>query len=103
MHPLHIACLNTHRTNLATGTKHLIQNAGMCYTMDQENLLVIFAHAYNLMLLIYQLEEEDKLALFLKRIIHFQQMIRCKGVLLRKDWKIINLLHVSGLQEDGPG
>ncbi len=34
---------------------------------------------------------------------NFQQMIRCKGVLLRKDWRIINLLLVSGLQEDGPG
>ncbi len=30
----------------------------------------------------------------MKRIINFQQMIRCKGVLLRKDWKIINLLLV---------
>ncbi len=29
-------------------------------------------------------------------------MIRCKEVLLRKDWRIINLLHVAGLQEDGP-
>ncbi len=29
---------------------------------------------------------KKKLALFMKRIIHFQQMIRCKGVLLRKDW-----------------
>ncbi len=44
-----------------------------------------------------------KLALFMKRIINFQQMIRCKGVLLMKDWRIINLLLVSGLQEDGPG
>ncbi len=48
-------------------------------------------------------EEEEKLALFMKRIINFQQMMRCKGVLHRKDWKIINLLLVSGLQEDGPG
>ncbi len=37
----------------------------------------------------------------MKRIINFQQMIKCMGVLLRKDWKIINLLLVSGLQEDG--
>ncbi len=49
------------------------------------------------------IEEEKKLALFMKRIINFQQMIRCKGVLLRKNWRIINLLLVSGLQEDGPG
>ncbi len=28
-------------------------------------------------------------------------MIRCKEVLLRKDWRIINLLRVAGLQEDG--
>ncbi len=28
-------------------------------------------------------------------------MIRYKGVLLRKDWRIINLLLVSDLQEDG--
>ncbi len=48
-------------------------------------------------------KEEEKLALFMKRIINFHQMIRCKGVLLRKDWRIINLLLVSGLQEDGPG
>ncbi len=48
-------------------------------------------------------EGEKKLALFMKRIINFQQMMRCKGVLLRKDWKIINLLVVSGLQEDGSG
>ncbi len=40
-------------------------------------------------------EEEEKLALFKKRIIYFQQMIRCK-MLLRKDWRIINLLLVSG-------
>ncbi len=38
----------------------------------------------------------------MKRNINFQQMIRCKGVLLRKDWRMINLLIVSGLQEDGP-
>ncbi len=48
-------------------------------------------------------EEEEKLALFMKRIINFQQLIRCKEVLLRKDWRIINLLRVAGLQEDGPG
>ncbi len=48
-------------------------------------------------------EEEEKMALFMKRIINFQQMIRYKGVLLRKYWRIINLLLVSGLQEDGPG
>ncbi len=48
-------------------------------------------------------EEEEKLALFMKRIINFQQMTRCKEVLLRKDWRIINLLRVAGLQEDGPG
>ncbi len=48
-------------------------------------------------------EEEEKLALFMKRIINFQQMIRCKEVLLRKDWRIIDLLRVAGLQEDGPG
>ncbi len=48
-------------------------------------------------------EEEEELALFMKRIINFQQMIRCKEVLLRKDWRIINLLRVAGLQEDGPG
>ncbi len=47
-------------------------------------------------------EEEEKLALFMKRIINFQQMIGCKEVLLRKDWRIINLLLVAGLQ-DGPG
>ncbi len=34
-------------------------------------------------------EEEEKLDLFMKRIINFQQMIRYKGVLLRKDWRII--------------
>ncbi len=37
----------------------------------------------------YREAEEEKLALFMKRIIHFQQMIRCKEVLLRKDWRII--------------
>ncbi len=37
-------------------------------------------------------DEEEKFALFMKRIINFQQMIRCKGVLLRKDWRIMNLL-----------
>ncbi len=47
-------------------------------------------------------KKEEKLALFMKRIINFQQMIRCKGVLLRTDWRIINLLLVSGLQDDGP-
>ncbi len=41
-------------------------------------------------------EEEEKLALFMKRIINFRQMIRCKRVLLRKDWRIINLLLDSG-------
>ncbi len=46
---------------------------------------------------------KKKLALFMKRIINFLQMIRCKEVLLRKDWRIINLLRVAGLQEDGPG
>ncbi len=50
-----------------------------------------------------QEDEEEKMALFMKRIINFQQMMRCKGALLRKDWKIINLLLFSGLQEDGPG
>ncbi len=50
-----------------------------------------------------KLEEEKKLALFMKRIINFQQMIRCKGVLFRKDWRIINQLLVSGLLEDGQG
>ncbi len=30
--------------------------------------------------------------------IHFQQMIRYKGVILRKEWKIINRFLVSGLQ-----
>ncbi len=49
------------------------------------------------------IEEEEKLALFMKRIINFQQMIRCKEVLLRKDWRRINLLRVAGLKEDGPG
>ncbi len=48
-------------------------------------------------------EEEETLALFMKRIINFQQMIRYKEVLLRKDWRIISLLRVAGLQEDGPG
>ncbi len=48
-------------------------------------------------------KKRRKLALFMKRIINFQQMIRCKEVLLRKDWRIINLLRVAGLQEDGPG
>ncbi len=52
---------------------------------------------------IYEEEEEEKVALFMKRIINFQQIIRCKEVLLRKDWRIINLLRVAGLQEDGPG
>ncbi len=47
-------------------------------------------------------EEEEKLALFMKRNINFQQMKRCKEVLLRKDWRKINLLRVAGLQEDGP-
>ncbi len=48
-------------------------------------------------------KKEEKLALFMRRIINFQQMIRCKGVLFRKDWKIINRILVWGLQEDGPG
>ncbi len=51
----------------------------------------------------FELLKKKKMALFMKRIINFQPMIRCKGVLLRKDWRIINLLLVSGLQEDGPG
>ncbi len=37
----------------------------------------------------------------MKRIINFQQMIRYKEVLLRKDWRIITLLRVAGLQEEG--
>ncbi len=45
--------------------------------------------------------KKEKLALFMKRIINFQQMIRCKAVPLRKDWRIITILLVSGLQEDG--
>ncbi len=48
-------------------------------------------------------KKEEKLALFMKRIINFQQMIRSKEVLLRKDWRIINLFRVAGLQENGPG
>ncbi len=48
-------------------------------------------------------EEEEKLALFMKGIINFQHVISYKGVLLRIDWWIINLLLVLGLQEDGPG
>ncbi len=48
-------------------------------------------------------KKEEKLALFMKSFINFQQMIRCKEVLLRKDWRIITLLRVAGLQEDGPG
>ncbi len=44
--------------------------------------------------------EEEELALFMKRIINFQQMIRCKEVLLMKDLRIINLLRMAGLQED---
>ncbi len=48
-------------------------------------------------------EKEEKWALFMKRILNLQHMISCKGVLLRIDWWIINLLLVSGLQEDGPG
>ncbi len=46
-------------------------------------------------------EEEDKLALFMKRIINFQQMIRCKEVLIRKDWRIINHVPASPPPEDG--
>ncbi len=49
------------------------------------------------------LKKKKKKALFMKRTIHFQHMIICKGVLLRKDWRIMNLLLVSGLQEDEPG
>ncbi len=48
-------------------------------------------------------EEVEKLALFMKRIINFQEMIRCKEVLLRKDWRIISLLlvlHRRSLKED---
>ncbi len=56
-----------------------------------------------LLLMFEEEEEEEKLALFMKRIINFQQMVRCKEVLLRKDWRIINLFRVAGLQEDGPG
>ncbi len=41
-------------------------------------------------------KKEEKMALFMKRIINFQQMIRCKEVLLREDWRIINLLRVEG-------
>ncbi len=48
-------------------------------------------------------KKKKKLALFMKRVINFQQMISCKEVLHRKDWRIINLLRVAGLQEDGPG
>ncbi len=44
-----------------------------------------------------RIRRRKKMALFMKRIINFQQMIRCKGVLHRKDWRIINLLLVSGL------
>ncbi len=44
-----------------------------------------------------------KIRFFIKRIINFQQMMICKEVLLRKGWRIINLLRVAGLQEDGPG
>ncbi len=50
----------------------------------------------------FAMEEEEELALYMKRNINFQQMIRCKEVLLRKDWRIINLLRVAGLQGDGP-
>ncbi len=35
----------------------------------------------------------------MKRIINFQQMIRCKEVLLRKDWRIMNLLLVAGYKK----
>ncbi len=45
---------------------------------------------------------DKKLALFYEEIINFQQEIRYRGVLIRKDWKIINRLLVSGYQEDGP-
>ncbi len=40
---------------------------------------------------------KKKMALFMMRIINFQQMLKCKEVLLRKDWRIINLLRVAGL------
>ncbi len=53
--------------------------------------------------LLVSVKKKKKMALFMERIINFQQMIKCKGVLLRKDWRIINLLLLSGLQEDGPG
>ncbi len=36
---------------------------------------------------LHSFEEEEKLALFMKRIINFQQMVRCKGVLLREGWR----------------
>ncbi len=48
-----------------------------------------------------QEDEDEKLALFMKRIINFQQMMRCKGVLLRKDWKMINLLLFSVYKKTG--
>ncbi len=48
-------------------------------------------------------EEKRKLALFMKRIINFQQLIRCKEVLLRKDWKIRVRPLVSDLHVDGSG
>ncbi len=65
-----------------------------------------FESLFNLILSVYTFDfkkkrRRRKLALFMKRIINFQQMIRCKEVLLRKDWRIINLLRVAGLQEDG--
>ncbi len=34
--------------------------------------------------------KEEKMALFMKSIINFQQMIRCKEVLLRKDWYFVH-------------
>ncbi len=66
--------------------------------------LVCFQHSTaKLLKLVLRWRRRRKLALFMKRIINFQQMIRCTEVLLRKDWRIINLLRVAGLQEDGPG
>ncbi len=44
-----------------------------------------------------------KIGFIYEEIINFQQIIRYKGVFLREDWKIINQLLVSSLQEDGPG
>ncbi len=49
------------------------------------------------------MKKKKKIGFIYEEIINFQQMIICKGVLFRKDFKIINLVLVSGLQEDGPG